>query len=115
LELVKGGPIFALDQEPLSEDKARSYLRDIIVGLSFMHKNHIVHHDIKPDNLLCDEDGTVKLSDFGLSSYYEDMTVYIKDVRGTPAFIPPEAVNSMIILFYGYYQYILYELLIYFI
>ncbi|KAA6397045.1 MAG: putative Serine Threonine protein kinase [Streblomastix strix] len=52
LELVKGGPCFQYDQEPLNEEQARSYFIDTIIGISFIHKNHIVHHDIKPANLL---------------------------------------------------------------
>ncbi|KAA6401588.1 MAG: putative Calcium/calmodulin-dependent protein kinase kinase 1 [Streblomastix strix] len=95
LEFVKGGPCFIEDQEPFSEDKARADIRDIIAGISYMHKNHIVHHDIKPDNILRKEDDTIKICDFGVSSYYEDMTTLITTVKGTPPFIPPEAVNPI--------------------
>ncbi|KAA6383292.1 MAG: putative CAMKK/META protein kinase [Streblomastix strix] len=92
LEFVKGGSCYEEGQTPMNEDEARNCFRDVIVGISYMHKNNIVHHDIKPDNLLRNENGNVKISDFGVSAYYDDMTTRIKDVRGTPAFIPPEAV-----------------------
>ncbi|KAA6381586.1 MAG: putative Serine Threonine protein kinase [Streblomastix strix] len=94
LEYVKGGPCFVFGQDPLNEDQARKFFRDVLVGVSYMHKNNIVHHDIKPDNLLMDENRNVKLSDFGTTILYEDLNLKIKEVRGSPPFIPPEAVNS---------------------
>jgi serine/threonine protein kinase len=63
-----------------------------------VHANEIIHHDIKPDNILITDSGHVKIADFGVSQYYENylQKLYkIKDVKGTPAFIPPEAVDSL--------------------
>ena len=43
-----------------------SFLRQVVSAAQFLHEKGIVHRDIKPDNLLLDLDGHIKLSDFGL-------------------------------------------------
>lgn len=42
-------------------------MAQIILALEYLHKEMILHRDIKPDNMLMDEEGYVRLSDFGLS------------------------------------------------
>lgn len=79
----------------LSETQARSYFRDTLLGLEYMHFQGIVHRDIKPANLLLTVDNHVKISDFGVSHLYErsdagyDEREFSK-TAGTPAFFAPE-------------------------
>lgn len=83
--------------KPLSEDGVREIMRHVVAGLEYLHFQHIVHRDIKPDNLLRSGDGTVKISDFGEARMYD---VKHADARskgtapGTPAFIAPELCMS---------------------
>mmetsp|Transcript_32357 Transcript_32357/g.69910 ORF Transcript_32357/g.69910 Transcript_32357/m.69910 type:complete len:556 (-) Transcript_32357:72-1739(-) len=76
--------------EPLQLDTAWRYFRDAINAVEFMHERHIIHRDIKPENMLIDEDGTLKLSDFGVSEQVTADSDIIANTAGTPAFLAPE-------------------------
>jgi serine/threonine-protein kinase RIM15 len=51
----------------LPDEWAQRYIAQVIAGVEDLHKKGIVHHDLKPDNLLIDSSGHLKLTDFGLS------------------------------------------------
>jgi len=82
--------------EPYTEEKARKYFRDIVLGLEYCHFKKIIHRDIKPDNLLLTANDKVKISDFGISYMFnesqEDATISNKNA--SPLFSPPEACSS---------------------
>lgn len=50
-----------------TEEEARAYICEIIIGLEFLHKNDIIFRDLKPENVVLTATGHVKLTDFGLS------------------------------------------------
>lgn len=85
---AKGNPILSMEQ-------ARDVARDVISGLEYLHFQGIIHRDIKPANLLRDQNGTVKISDFGVS-YATSLNNGTNDelelakTAGTPAFFAPE-------------------------
>ena len=60
--------------EALSEDKARLYLRQMILGIEFCHRHNIIHRDIKPENVLLSCDGVVKICDFGVACRMNEKT-----------------------------------------
>ncbi|CAL0324219.1 unnamed protein product [Lupinus luteus] len=74
----------------LGEETARKYLRDIVSGLAYLHAHNIVHGDIKPDNLLVNRHGTVKIGDFSVSQAFEDDYDVLRRSPGTPVFTAPE-------------------------
>jgi len=51
----------------LPDEWAKQYIAEVVVGVDDLHKKGIVHHDLKPDNLLIASNGHLKLTDFGLS------------------------------------------------
>eukprot|EP00770_Monocercomonoides_exilis_P011477 MONOS_11422.1-p1 / transcript=MONOS_11422.1 / gene=MONOS_11422 / organism=Monocercomonoides_exilis_PA203 / gene_product=calcium / transcript_product=calcium / location=Mono_scaffold00572:32081-37833(+) / protein_length=1750 / sequence_SO=supercontig / SO=protein_coding / is_pseudo=false len=93
VEYLPRGPCYIDGQPPLSEETARKYMRQILLGIDYLHTYNIVHHDIKPDNILLDHEGNCKICDFGVSLLYPDANYRIKEIRGTPAYIPPEAIQ----------------------
>lgn len=85
----------------LSFQRTREILRGVVLGLEYLHYQGVIHRDIKPANLLISEDGTVKISDFGVSlaasganrSEENDESIdelELAKTAGTPAFFAPE-------------------------
>ncbi|QLL31800.1 hypothetical protein HG536_0B06680 [Torulaspora globosa] len=69
MEYLPGGDLAALIKMmgSLPSEWTKQYISEVIVGVEDMHQLGIIHHDLKPDNLLIDSNGHVKLTDFGLS------------------------------------------------
>ena len=55
-------------EEPL----VRNWVRQILLGLNYLHERDIIHRDIKGANMLVDNKGGIKISDFGISKKVED-------------------------------------------
>ncbi|XP_073009587.1 uncharacterized protein [Typha latifolia] len=68
MEYLPGGDMMMLlmRKETLTEDEARFYIGQTVLAIESIHKHNYIHRDIKPDNLLLDKNGHMKLSDFGL-------------------------------------------------
>ena len=68
LELGQGGELFDyMNVLPFSEATARFYFRQLIEAVDHLHKQGMVHRDLKMENLLLDKDFNLKLADFGFS------------------------------------------------
>ncbi|THU61844.1 hypothetical protein C4D60_Mb07t27540 [Musa balbisiana] len=68
MEYLPGGDMMTLlmRKDTLTEDEARFYVAETVLAIESIHKHNYIHRDIKPDNLLLDQHGHMKLSDFGL-------------------------------------------------
>ncbi|KAK2948701.1 putative Calcium/calmodulin-dependent protein kinase kinase 2 [Blattamonas nauphoetae] len=93
MEYLPGGPCFKSGRGALGERQCKYYLRDIVQGIEYCHFNEIVHHDIKPDNILIGADKKLKLCDFGVSTLCPNNDDTTKALMGTPAFMAPEIVQ----------------------
>jgi serine/threonine protein kinase len=69
MEYLIGGDLSSLLQVfgCFDEDMARFYIAETTLALNYLHENGVVHRDLKPDNILIDHTGHIKLTDFGLS------------------------------------------------
>uniref|UniRef100_A0A8D2ZEE1 calcium/calmodulin-dependent protein kinase n=1 Tax=Scophthalmus maximus TaxID=52904 RepID=A0A8D2ZEE1_SCOMX len=93
--LHMGTPVMEVPtDDAFSEEQARLYFRDVILGMEYLHYHKIVHRDIKPSNLLLGDDGHVKIADFGVSNQFEGNDALLSSTAGTPAFMAPETLSD---------------------
>ncbi|XP_019508069.1 PREDICTED: myosin light chain kinase, smooth muscle isoform X2 [Hipposideros armiger] len=97
LEIVSGGELFEriIDEDfELTERECIKYMKQISEGVEYIHKQGIVHLDLKPENIMCvNKTGTrIKLIDFGLARRLENAGS-LKVLFGTPEFVAPEVIN----------------------
>jgi hypothetical protein len=78
---------------PLSEKQCLFYVGSIGLGLSHLHQNKIIYRDLKLENVLVFNSGTIKLCDFGLSTFFKEK--FPHGVNGTFNYIAPEAVDGV--------------------
>ena len=83
-----GGDNFAANI--LSDHEIWNIFRQLAAGVRYLHYQNVIHGDIKPQNLLVGEDGTVKIADFGISKMVQGSSNKLADAVGTPAFMAPE-------------------------
>ncbi|KAL4663805.1 hypothetical protein H8957_013483 [Semnopithecus entellus] len=76
------------------EPRAVFYTAQIICGLEHLHQRRIVYRDLKPENVLLDNDGNVRISDLGLAVELLDGQSKTKGYAGTPGFMAPELLQG---------------------
>ncbi|KAJ3160256.1 camp-dependent protein kinase catalytic subunit [Geranomyces variabilis] len=89
IDYMSGGDLFGQIQRfgHLSEELGRFYATEVAMALSYLHSQNIVYRDLKPENVLLDDCGHVKLEDFGFAKVIDGTT---RTFCGTPSYIPPE-------------------------
>ncbi|KAE8145958.1 kinase-like domain-containing protein [Aspergillus avenaceus] len=85
LEYVPGGSIATMLKQynTFQEPLIKNFVRQILTGLSYLHSRDIIHRDIKGANILVDNKGGIKISDFGISKRVEASTVLGSRASGT--------------------------------
>jgi len=113
MEFLPGGDFMNLliEKDKLTEEEAKFYIAELILAVESIHKLDCIHRDIKPDNILIDKNGHIKLSDFGLAKVsdklYEQNTVKDENFNpkkmthkklyscvGTAYYVAPEVLNK---------------------
>lgn len=99
MDYYVGGDLLTLlskFEDRLPEEMARFYLAEMVIAIDSVHQLHYVHRDIKPDNILMDMNGHIRLADFGSClKLMEDGTVQSSVAVGTPDYISPEILQAM--------------------
>ncbi len=94
MELMEGTSLNQIldNRNPLKEEEAIDILEQTARGLSHAHQHDVIHRDMKPGNLMVTDDGTIKITDFGLARYQKELESIGEDepVSGTPYYMSPE-------------------------
>ncbi|CAD8176208.1 unnamed protein product [Paramecium octaurelia] len=105
LEFAEGGQVIEWDDDEckfylvnesvvLDEPLLNQIFRDCIKGLNYLHKNGVVHRDLKPQNVLLTDNKTAKIADFGVSTMVGSKNDVLDNTQGTYYFMPPEACDK---------------------
>ena len=93
LSYIPGGELFSHLRRAgrFSADVTRFYLASIVLAIEYLHAKDIIYRDLKPENLLLDRTGYLRIADFGFAKVVEDRTFTL---CGTPEYLAPEIVLS---------------------
>lgn len=93
LELCLGGELFTVLRRAgrFSEKASRFYVATVLQAFDHLHSKNIVYRDLKPENLMLDNQGYIKVVDFGLAKVVQDRTWTL---CGTPDYLAPEIILS---------------------
>ncbi|ORX59159.1 Pkinase-domain-containing protein [Piromyces finnis] len=93
LEYVCGGELFSYLRQckRLPNHVARFYAAQVVLAFEHLHSNDIIYRDLKPENLLIDKNGNIKITDFGFAKHVPDVTWTL---CGTPDYLAPEIIQS---------------------
>lgn len=97
MDFINGGELFYhLQQEgQFTETRAKFYAAELILALQYLHKAGVVYRDVKPENILIDSEGHVKLTDFGLSKEGLNLNNGMTEsFCGTTEYLAPEIIKE---------------------
>ncbi|SCU86828.1 LADA_0E00518g1_1 [Lachancea dasiensis] len=93
-DLIENSPTNGSNYSPLTEPQIAYIVRETCQGLKFLHDKHIIHRDIKSDNVLLDIRSRVKITDFGFCAKLTDKRSKRATMVGTPYWMAPEVVKQ---------------------
>ncbi|KAF1968469.1 catalytic subunit of the PKA [Bimuria novae-zelandiae CBS 107.79] len=93
MDFVEGGELFSLlrKSQRFPNPVAKFYAAEVTLALDYLHAQNIIYRDLKPENLLLDRHGHLKITDFGFAKEVPDITWTL---CGTPDYLAPEVVAS---------------------
>eukprot|EP00871_Galdieria_phlegrea_P003675 jgi/Galph1/4308/GphlegSOOS_G2958.1 len=102
MELCDGGSLFSKRSslsgyvEPLNESAARFYLRQLFEGLGYCHERGVAHRDLRLDNLMLDNDGNLKITDFGHAGVFKKgWDLFSTTLVGSLYHLSPEQIKGI--------------------
>ncbi|XP_004563974.3 serine/threonine-protein kinase 36 isoform X1 [Maylandia zebra] len=90
------GQLFQIleDDGNLPESQVRAIACQLVSALYYLHSHRILHRDMKPQNILLEKSGVVKLCDFGFARAMSVSTLVLTSIKGTPLYMSPELVEE---------------------
>ncbi len=97
MELVNGKTLAQHLQQEVSYEirEVGEIIRQLLDGLGHAHAAGVIHRDVKPSNILINNDGRIKISDFGIARIESSQLTQVGDVLGTPHYMAPEQFLGM--------------------
>ena len=91
MEYLKGKELFDVirDIGLLNKEQTNFYIASMLIAIDYLHSRKIIYRDIKPENIIVERNGYIKLIDFGTAKEIEDRT---KTIIGTPHYMAPELI-----------------------
>lgn len=90
VDLMNGGDLrFHISRKSFTEDAVRFWIAELGCALRYIHKQGIIHRDVKPDNVLLDSEGHIHLADFNVASDFSPKRL-LTSKSGTLAYLAPE-------------------------
>jgi serine/threonine protein kinase len=94
LDYCPGGDLsFHIVRNLFEEDEARFFIAELILAIEHLHDLDIIYRDLKPEDILIDSEGHVRLADFGLAEKKVTDNKIAQSFCGSPAYLAPEMVN----------------------
>ncbi|MCW5605311.1 MAG: protein kinase, partial [Burkholderiales bacterium] len=92
MELVNGKSLFQhlQDKAHFGLKEIGEIVRQLLDGLSYAHAQGVVHRDVKPSNILINDDGRIKISDFGIARIDTSTLTQVGEIMGSPGYMSPE-------------------------
>ncbi|CAO3698047.1 hypothetical protein G6F70_005727 [Rhizopus microsporus] len=93
MDYVPGGELFSVlrRSQRFPDHVAKFYAAEVILAIEYLHRKDMIYRDLKPENLLLDAQGHIKITDFGFAKYVPDITWTL---CGTPDYLAPEIIQS---------------------
>ena len=95
MDLMSGGDLrYHISLHKIfSEEQTRFFICGIIIALEYIHGNNVIHRDVKPENLVLDNKGYIRLTDFGIAK--ENLADNSSETSGTPGYMSPEVMKNL--------------------
>lgn len=96
VEYIKGMELFDVIRQIglLNTYDSQFYVASLILCMEFLHTNHIIYRDIKPENVMVDNKGFIKLIDMGTAKNLKNKNGRTFTIIGTPHYMAPEIIRG---------------------
>lgn len=94
MEFMRGGELFThlSKKKRFDENTAKFYVSQVVLAFEYLHSNNVIYRDLKPENVIMDVNGYIKITDFGLAKRISAVES-TKSFVGTPDYFCPEMIK----------------------